>query len=71
MNMIRLRASRAVFAVLATLAPVLPVLMRDGLGLAGAALVAYGAWLVYPAAGFIVGGGLLMAGAYLNAKAAA
>ncbi len=71
MNMIRLRASRAVFAVLATLAPVLPLIARDGAGLAGAGLVAYGAWMIYAPAGFIVGGGLLMAGAYLNAKAAA
>jgi hypothetical protein len=47
-----------------------PAVLRDLAGLAGAGCVAYGAWLLLPAAGFIVGGALLMAGAWLHARAA-
>ena len=47
---------------------VLLVLLRDGGGLAGAALIAYGAWLVFPPAGFITGGVLLLAGALLLSR---
>jgi len=47
-----------------------PALLRDAAGLAGAGAVAYGAWLVYPPAGFMVGGGLLIAGAWLSGKGA-
>jgi hypothetical protein len=36
--------------------------LPDALIVAGAAGVSYGAWLIYPAAGFIVGGLLVMAG---------
>jgi hypothetical protein len=43
----------------------LATVMRDLAGLAGAGLVAYGAWLVFPPAGFITGGVLLLAGALL------
>ncbi len=39
----------------------------DAAGLAGAGLIAYGAWQVYHPAGFIVGGVLLVAGAWLLA----
>jgi hypothetical protein len=46
-----------------------PGLLRDGAGLAGAGLVAYGAWLVFPPAGFIVAGVLLLTGACLIARA--
>ena len=42
-------------AVRATAAAV-PGLLRDLAGLSGVGLVAYGAWLIYPPAGFIVGG---------------
>ena len=42
-------------------------LLRDLAGLSGVGLVAYGAWLVYPPAGFIVGGTLLILGALLLA----
>lgn len=34
----------------------LPVAARDALGVAGLSSVAYGCWLLAPAAGFIVGG---------------
>lgn len=43
-------------------------LARDAAGLAGAGLIAYGAWLVYAPAGFIAGGALLIAGALLLAR---
>lgn len=44
-----------------------PSALRDLAGLAGVGLIAYGAWLVYPPAGFITGGVLLIAGALLLA----
>lgn len=53
-------------AVRATAAAV-PGLLRDLAGLGGVGLVAYGAWLIYPPAGFIVGGCLLILGALLLA----
>lgn len=46
----------------------LPGFARDGAGLAGAALLSYGAAMVYVPAGFIVGGLLLLAGALLAAR---
>lgn len=42
-------------------------LIADGLGLAGAASLSYGAWLVFPPAGFIVAGALLLVAAWLTA----
>ncbi len=48
-----------------------PVLLRDGAGLAGAVAIAYGAWLIYPPAGFIAGGVLLLAGAIALSRGAA
>ena len=53
-------------AVRATVAAV-PGLLRDLAGLCGVGAVAYGAWLVYPPAGFIVGGSFLILGALLLA----
>lgn len=46
-----------------------PVVTRDLAGLGGAALVAYGAWLIYVPAGFIIGGVLLILAAVLAARA--
>jgi len=43
----------------------------DTLLMAGAGCVSYGAWLIYPPAGFIVGGLLLLVGGYLGASKAA
>ena len=40
----------------------IPGMLRDVVGLCGACLVSYGAWLIYPPAGFIVGGVLLIVG---------
>lgn len=45
----------------------IPGLLRDFAGLSGVGLVSYGAWLVYPPAGFLVGGSLMIAGALLLA----
>ncbi|MDU4255571.1 hypothetical protein [Pseudomonas sp.] len=42
-------------------------LIADGLGLAGAASLAYGSWLVFKPAGFIVAGVLLLVAAWLTA----
>ena len=56
--------------VLAGLVRAFPAVMRDLTGLAGAGSIAYGAWLVQPAAGFIVGGALALGGAFLAARAA-
>ncbi len=44
--------------------------VADGLLLAGAAAVSYGAWLMYPPAGFIVGGVLAMVAGALIARGA-
>ncbi|MGV1867213.1 MULTISPECIES: hypothetical protein [unclassified Rhizobium] len=37
-----------------------PQMIREIVGFAGAALAGYGAWLAYPPAGFMVGGGILV-----------
>lgn len=46
-----------------TIAGVVPGLVRDLAGLCGVGLVSYGAWMIYPPAGFIVAGTLLIVGA--------
>lgn len=46
-------------------------LIIDLAGLAGATAIAYGAWLIYEPAGFIVGGMLLLAAAWLGARSSA
>lgn len=47
-----------------------PDAVVDVAGLGGVGAIAYGAWMVYPPAGFIVGGTLVVAGAVvLGAKA--
>ncbi len=51
----------------ARLTAFLLLLIRDGAGISGVVLVSYGAWLILPAAGFITGGLLLIAGAFLIA----
>jgi hypothetical protein len=40
-------------------------LLADSIGLLGAGLLSYGAWLVYAPAGFIVGGVLLLAAGWM------
>lgn len=46
----------------------LPGLACDAAGYAGAGAIAYGAWLIYPPAGFLVGGALLIVGALLYGR---
>lgn len=46
-------------------------LLRDVIGVSGAAAIAYGAWDIYPPAGFIVGGALALVGAIIHAGASA
>jgi hypothetical protein len=48
---------------------IVPVILRDLIGLAGAASIAFGAWMLHPAAGFIVGGVLALAGALALGRA--
>lgn len=48
-----------------------PPLLCDAVGLAGLGSVAYGAWLIYEPAGFIVGGLLAVATVVLVARRAA
>lgn len=43
-------------------------LIRDAAGLAGAASVSYGAWLIYEPAGFVAGGLILMVAAIAAAR---
>jgi hypothetical protein len=62
MAMTRLRRAGA------ALVPRLPGLACDVAGYAGASAIAYGAWLVYPPAGFLVGGALLIVGAMLYGR---
>jgi hypothetical protein len=45
------------------------VIIRDLIGVAGAASVSYGAWSIYHPLGFIVGGALAIAGAWLHGRA--
>lgn len=44
------------------------VFARDAAGLLAVASISYGAWLVYPPAGFIVGGALVLAGVVALAR---
>lgn len=44
----------------------MPALIRSGIGIGGAGLIAYGAWMVYAPAGYVVGGILLIAGVILS-----
>ena len=54
-------------AAVRSVAMVVPGLVRDMAGLCGVGLVSYGAWLIYPPAGFITAGILLIVGALLIA----
>ncbi len=40
----------------------LPALFANLIGLAAVGLIAFGAWLIYPPAGFITGGALVLGG---------
>jgi hypothetical protein len=45
------------------------VLLRDAVGVTGCGSIAYGAWLAWHPAGFVVAGGFAVAGALLSARA--
>lgn len=59
---------RATVRGLPKAAQLLGAAAQDSAALAGAGLIAYGTGLIYRPAGFIVLGGLLIAGAFLSAK---
>lgn len=44
----------------------IPDLVRDAVGLSAVGLIAYGAWLIYEPAGYIVGGLLVLIGVIMN-----
>jgi len=46
-------------------AQAIPGLLRECAGLAAVGAISYGAWLMYPPAGFLVGGALVLAGVLL------
>ncbi|MFN4018363.1 MAG: hypothetical protein ACK4JB_23710 [Reyranella sp.] len=54
-------------AALRVVAVAMPGLMRDVAGLGGVGLVSYGAWMIYPPAGFITAGILLIVGTLMIA----
>jgi hypothetical protein len=62
---------KKVTAALARLSAAIPSIFRDVLAFAGVALISYGAWMILPAAGFIVAGVLLLAGVILASRGAA
>jgi hypothetical protein len=45
----------------------LPAAIPDALIVAGAGVLSYGAWLVYPPAGYLVAGGLMLVFGVLSA----
>ena len=47
----------------------LPTIARDVAGLCAVGFISYGAWLVMPAAGFITGGVLVLAGVVAISRA--
>ncbi|SFB52380.1 hypothetical protein SAMN03159496_04642 [Rhizobium sp. NFR07] len=49
-------------------AATLAVLARDAVGVSAVASIAIGSWMIYPPAGFIVGGLLILAGVLLDAR---
>lgn len=61
--------TKSIASALRILAGAAPDIVWTLLGLAGAALIAYGAWLIYVPAGFITGGALLLVGAMLHGLA--
>ena len=54
-------------AALRVVAVAMPGLMRDVAGLGGVGLISYGAWMIYPPAGFITAGILLIVGTLMIA----
>ncbi|WP_164903250.1 hypothetical protein [Rhizobium leguminosarum] len=44
------------------------VFARDAVGVSAVASISYGAWLIYPPAGFIVGGLIILSGVIAAAR---
>lgn len=44
------------------------VFARDSVGVSAVASISYGSWLIYPPAGFIVGGLIILAGVIAAAR---
>lgn len=59
---------RTIAAAVRSSLAAIPALLVDAIGLAGAWTVAYGAWLAWKPAGFIVGGLMVLAAAWLLAR---
>jgi hypothetical protein len=55
------RASAGLRSGLAAAVRRAPHVVNDAIGFAGAGAIAYGAWLIFIPAGFLVGGALLLA----------
>ncbi len=55
-------------AVALALVRALPGLLRDAAGFAAVASIAYGSSLLHPAAGYIVGGALVLVGVMLASR---
>ena len=55
-------------ALVSACAMAVGVVLRDMIGLAAVGLIAYGAWLIFPPAGFIAGGGLLLVGSLIASR---
>jgi drug/metabolite transporter (DMT)-like permease len=62
---------RQIFEALRSLGPALGSAFEALLLIAGATLIAYGAWLAYPPAGAIVGGVLVIVGVILRQRGSA
>ena len=62
-----MRVAAYVFGGVASVAP---AVIRDLSAIAGAGLVAYGAWLAYPPAGYIIAGAIMLTAAILGARRA-
>jgi hypothetical protein len=63
--------TRAFFAAASRVIAVTPALAIDLAGIGGISSIAYGAWLIYPPAGYIVGGCIVVTIVILVARPAA
>lgn len=61
----------AIGRVLAMFVRAVPDIIRDLVGLAATGSIAYGAWLIYQPAGFIVAGVLVLVGVIATGKSRA
>jgi hypothetical protein len=61
------KLASGLFVAIGAVSRGVPTVLRDGAGLAGAAAIAYGLYMISPPYGYIGGGILLLAGATLTA----